>query len=234
MYQSIRMKLKTVALVLVLVFAETWSAQAQVGEQRHNFALGVNGGINLNSVSFSPTVRQSSLMGINAGITARYISEVYFKMICGAQIEVNFSQHGWDEFYEDYPDLQYTRKMTYVEIPFMAHLAFGKERGVQGFIHAGPQIGFFLGDSHTQSGEWDNYSGFETEQHEKAVENKFDYGITGGAGLEIRTKAGNFIVEGRYYYGLSDFYKSTKKDYFSRSAHSVISAKITYLFDISK
>ena len=48
------------------------------------------------------------------------------------------------------------------------------------------------------------------------------------------TKAGNFLVEGRYYYALSDFYNSTKKDYFSRSAHGVITAKITYLFDLRK
>ena len=46
-------------------------------------------------------------------------------MICGAQIELNFSQHGWDEYYEDYPTLSYTRTMNYVEIPFLAHLAFG-------------------------------------------------------------------------------------------------------------
>ena len=45
---------------------------------------------------------------------------------------------------------------------------------------------------------------------------------------------GNFIVEGRYYYALSDFYGSTKKDFFSRSAHGVITAKITYLFDLKK
>ncbi len=228
------MKLNTFLATILLSFLFALPGLAQVGEQRHNFAMGINGGINLNSVSFSPTVRQSNLMGINGGFSARYISEIYFKMICGAQIEVNFSQHGWKEFYEDYPELQYTRKMTYVEIPFMAHLAFGKERGVQGFFHAGPQIGFFLGDSHTQSGDWENYPNLVVEQHEKAVENKFDYGITAGAGLEIRTKAGNFMVEGRYYYALSDFYQSSKKDYFSRSAHGVISAKITYLFDITR
>jgi hypothetical protein len=51
--------------------------------------------------------------------------------------------------------------------------------------------------------------------------------------VELRTGAGNFLVEGRYYYGLADFYNSTKKDYFSRSAHTTIFAKITYLFDIS-
>lgn len=228
------MNLKHILLGAALLAASTLSLQAQVGEQRNNFAVGINGGINMNTVSFSPSVRQQNLMGINGGITARYICEKYFKMICGAQLEVNFSQRGWDEYYEDFPELQYTRKMNYIEIPFLAHLAFGKDRGLQFFIHAGPQIGFFIGDSYTQSGNWSDYSGITVEQHTKPVENKFDYGITGGAGLELRTKAGNFLLEGRYYYALSDFYKSTKKDYFSRSAHGVIVAKLTYLFDLTK
>lgn len=229
-----KMKLKTIIGTALLSGLCILPASAQIGEQRHNFAVGVNGGINLNSVSFSPKVRQKNLMGINGGVTARYISEKYFSMICGAQIELNFSQHGWDEFYEDYPTLQYTRTMNYVEIPFLAHLAFGRDRGLQFFIHAGPQIGFLISDSKTISGNWDDYKGITVEQHDKAIDNKFDYGITGGAGVELRTKAGNFLVEGRYYYGLSDFYNSTKKDYFSRSAHGVITAKITYLFDLKK
>ena len=228
------MKPITLIATLLLLLASAGRANAQVGEQRHNFALGLNGGINLNSVSFSPTVRQSNLMGITGGLTARYISERYFKMICGAQIEVNFSQHGWDEYYQDYPDLQYTRKMNYVEIPLLAHLAFGKEkRGLQFFIHAGPQIGFFLSDSYTQSGPWEDYSSVVVEQHKK-VDNKFDYGIAAGLGVELKTGAGNFLLEGRYYYALADFYSSTKKDYFSRSAHGVITAKLTYLFDLVK
>ena len=89
------MKLNTFLATILLSFLFALPGLAQVGEQRHNFAMGINGGINLNSVSFSPTVRQSNLMGINGGFSARYISEIYFKMICGAQIEVNFSQHGW-------------------------------------------------------------------------------------------------------------------------------------------
>ena len=229
------MKPITLIATLLLLLASAGRANAQVGEQRHNFALGLNGGINLNSVSFSPTVRQSNLMGITGGLTARYISERYFKMICGAQIEVNFSQHGWDEYYQDYPDLQYTRKMNYVEIPLLAHLAFGKEgRGMQFFINAGPQIGFFLSDSHTISEGWENYTNLIIEQHDAPIDNKFDYGIAGGAGVELRTKIGHFQVEGRYYYALSDFYGTTKKDYFSRAAHGVISVKVAYLFDLMK
>ena len=113
------MNLRTIIIFALLVCACILPLHAQVGEQRHNFAVGVNGGINLNSVSFSPSVKQKNLMGINGGVTARYISEKYFSMICGAQIELNFSQHGWDEYYEDYPTLSYTRTMNYVEIPFL-------------------------------------------------------------------------------------------------------------------
>lgn len=233
-----KIKLKTIIGAAFLAGIYVLPSHAQVGDQRHNLAIGVNGGINMNSVSFTPSVKQKNLMGINGGFTVRYISEKYFNMICGAQIEVNFSQHGWDEYYEDYPDLSYTRTMNYVEIPFLAHLAFGKERGMQFFIHAGPQVGFMISDSEKIAGDWEaaikSNSTITTEQHGKAIDKKFDYGITGGAGVELRTKAGNFIVEGRYYYALSDFYNSTKKDYFARSAHGVITAKITYLFDLKK
>lgn len=231
------MKLKTIIVATLLAGTCSLPTFAQVGEQRQNLAIGINGGVNLNSVSFTPSVKQKNLMGINGGFTARYISEKYFNMICGAQIEVNFSQHGWDEFYEDYPTVSYTRTMNYAEIPFLAHLAFGKDKGLQFFIHAGPQIGFLLSNSEKISGNWEEViagTNIETEQHGKPIDNKFDYGIAGGAGFELRTKAGHFLVEGRYYYALSDFYGSTKKDYFARSAHGVITAKITYLFDLKK
>lgn len=232
------MKLKTIIGATLLASVSTLPTYAQIGEQRHNLAVGINGGINLNSVSFTPSVKQKNLMGITGGLTARYISEKYFSMICGAQIEVNFSQQGWDEYYQDYPTLSYTRTMNYVDIPFLAHLAFGKNRGLQFFIHAGPQIGFLISNSEKISGNWEETiaggANIETEQHGKPIDNKFDYGIAGGAGLELRTKAGNFLVEGRYYYALSDFYSSSKKDYFARSAHGVITAKITYLFDLKK
>ncbi len=231
------MNLKSSIVAFLFLTVGILSSQAQVGEQRYNLSIGINGGVNLNSVSFSPTVYQKFLMGLNGGISVRYISEKYFNMICGALVELNFSQRGWDEYYEDYPTLSYTRKMNYIEIPFLAHLAFGKERGMQFFFHAGPQIALLIENSYELSGDWDTITeltNIETEQHDKDIDKKFDYGIAGGIGTEIRTKIGNFILEGRYYYGLSDFYNNTKKDYFSRSAHGTITAKITYLFDLTK
>ncbi|MBP1615757.1 MAG: putative conserved exported protein [Bacteroidetes bacterium] len=205
---------------------------AQIGEMRTNFAIGINGGTNFSSVSFSPSIKQTSLSAFTGGLTARYITEKYFAMICGIQLELNYSQRGWNEVIEENTDT-YSRNMNYLEIPFLAHLAFGKDHGAQFFLNLGPQIAFLLNEKENKSESFSPISR-TSEQYGKMAENKFDYGIAGGGGLELKTKAGNFLVEGRYYFALSDFYKTTKKDYFSRAAHSVLSARVTYLFDITK
>ena len=242
-------KIKPFLIATLLLTGFTLPAIAQIGEARNNLSVGINGGINLNSTSFTPTVKQNSLMGITGGLTARYISEKYFAMICGAQVELNISQRGWDQLFETVsldangyevtskdPTKTYTRKMTYIDIPFLAHLAFGRDRGLQFFVHAGPQIGFLISESETIEGI-DMNSLLDTQKalYGVKIQNKFDYGIAGGGGVELRTKkAGSFIVEGRYYFALSDFYSTTKKVYFARAAHGTITIKLTYLFDLKK
>lgn len=225
--------------LLVLALLLALPAAAQLGEERHNFAIGVNGGLNMSSVSFQPKIKQNSLKGMALGVTMRYMSEKYFKMMCGVQLEVNHSQRGWDENIDDESGNTYSRTMNYLEIPFMAHLAFGKDalnRGVKFFFNAGPQIGLFLSDKEKMSDNWDpsKHPSGVIEQYGKPVENKFDYGIVGGAGLEVSTGIGHFLLEGRYYFGLSDFYKNSKKDYFEKSSHSFIGVRLTYLIDITK
>lgn len=46
----------------------------------------------------------------------RYMSEKYFKMMCGVQMEINYSQRGWDEKIEDDSGNSYNRTMNYLEI----------------------------------------------------------------------------------------------------------------------
>ena len=61
------------------------------------------------------------------------------------------------------------------------------------------------------------------------------YGITGGLGMDVSTKNGHhFLVEGRYFYSLSDIYGNSKQDPFGRSANTTIIAKVSYLFDIKR
>ena len=100
----------------------------------------------------------------------------------------------------------------------------------------GPQVAYFISEKEKMSESWNpSYRpNGVIQQYGKMVENNFDYGILGGLGLELSTKAGHFLLEGRYYFGLSDFYKSTKKDEFGRSGHSYIGIRLSYLFDITK
>ena len=225
--------------ILVLAWLFTLPATAQLGEERHNFAVGINGGLNMNSVSFDPKIKQNTLNGMEMGVTMRYMSEKYFKMMCGVQMEINYSQRGWSEKIEDGSGNTYSRTMNYVEIPLLAHLAFGKDalnRGVKFFINAGPQIGLLISESESMENiDMNALTDTQKAVYGDKIQNKFDYGIAGGGGIEFRTKkAGSFLLEGRYYFALSDFYSTTKKDYFSRAAHGTITVKLTYLFDLKK
>lgn len=228
-------KIKHCILIALFTMLGSNLVKAQIGEPRNIFSVGGNLGVNINSASFTPTIKQGTLIGPNIGLSARYITEKYFAMICGAQIELNFAQRGWKEAFEEGDMNSYSRTMNYVEIPFLAHLAFGKEgKGMQFFIHLGPQFAFLISDKEKFSKDFEPQH-LVTEQYGKKFDNKFDYGITGGLGVELKTKkAGNFLIEGRYYFGLADFYNNSKKDYFDRSAHSVISIKLSYLIDIIK
>lgn len=229
----------------LLAFCLTMAAtvQAQVGERRDNIALGASGGVALNTIAFDPTIKQTMHVGYTAGVVARFTSEKYFKALCSLQLELNYTQLGWKENVlsansQPLPDT-YRRDQHYLQLPMLARLAWGREkRGVMGYVLAGPQIGWCLGEQTEQSAFTMNEEGVPDRpnglyaQYGMSIEKKFDYGITGGLGMEINTRIGHFCIEGRYYYGLSDIYKNSKKDVFSRSNHGTIIAKISYLIDI--
>ena len=238
-------------LIILPVFLFSFlTASAQVGEYRTDLAIGFNAGYVSSNVGFVPEVPQNRLGGITAGLTVRYTCEKYFKSICSIMAEVNITQTGWKEnildvnnnkvYYAGSPEpLYYERKMTYLQVPFLARMGWGKERkGLQGFLVLGPQVGVFLSES-TKT----NYvKGLPTvtqrsskivAQDSMAVQRKFDYGIVFGAGAELSLpKMGHFIVEGRYYYGLGDIFGNSKSDYFGRSNFGQIVIKATWLFDI--
>ena len=230
------MKNLTRYLLAILLTTFCATATAQLGEIHHNLSVGGSAGVNLSSVAFEPTIKQGRKPGINAGITARYISEKYFNILAGIQMEVNYSGRGWKEDIEDEGENSYNRSTSYIEIPFLAHLAFGKnitERSSCFFINAGPQLGIFLSEKENQNKDWDMslHRGVR-EQYGKKTENKIDYGIAAGIGGDINTRLGHFIIEGRMFFGLGNIYKDTKKDYFGRSANNYLSLRVAYLVDI--
>lgn len=247
----------TAALSLIISCLSISEAQAQVGEHRSELAIGVNGGYVLSNVGFVPKVPQSVHGGLTGGLSLRYTSEKYFNSICAIVGEVNFAQIGWKESIltpEDQPVINavtgvaeaYQRDINYLQVPVFARLGWGRERkGFQFFFQAGPQIGYMMSektkmnyDFATQTPVYSDGSGRTSSviaQDTMAVENKFDYGIAAGLGLEFsHPKVGHFLLEGRYYYGLGDIYGNSKRDFFGRSNFSNIVIKLTYLFDLKK
>lgn len=222
---------RILAILFTVAFIAT--ASAQVGDPRNTLSIGVSGGMGTSRVSFVPSIKQTLSLGPTFGVSIRHISEKYFFLICGTQLECNMASRGWTEMIEDGSGNEYTRIINYVEVPFLAHLGFGREyRGVQGHINLGPQVSYLLSEKEIYGGQtpWDitNRPNNVTEQYGKDVENKLDYGITASVGLELRTGIGNFGVEGRYYFGLGNIYGITKRDYFARCANSTISVRATY------
>ena len=239
------MKLTIRYIVFVLLFAS-----AQIGQHRNDFSIGVNGGYTLSNVGFTPKVTQSLLGGTTAGLSWRYVCEKYFSTICSIYGEVNYTQMGWKERIlttDNQPVInavsglpeQYSRTLNYLQVPVFAHLAWGKEHsGMQFFFQLGPQFGYLLSEKTITNFNFKDRntadrSNVVCAQDTMAVENKFDYGIAAGAGIELSVRrVGHFLLEGRYYYGLGNIYGDSKRDYFSKSNNSSIVVKLTYLFDV--
>lgn len=239
-------------LTSVLTILLALPLMAQVGQHRNDLSIGINGGYMLSNVGFTPKVNQGFHGGFTGGVSFRYVCEKYFNTICSVQAEVNYAKTGWKEDILDLHDNpvinpvtgvaeEYSRSISYIQIPVFAHLAWGREeKGFQFFFQAGPQIGIYLSETPDANFPLDNINTDDrvndiTEQYSMEVENKLDYGIAAGLGLEYsHPKIGHLQLEGRYYYGLGNIYKDSKKDYFSKSNLGNIVVKVTYLFDITK
>ena len=211
---------------------------AQVGEKRYDFSVGGSLGYTFNRMDFQPTVKQTMKNDMAFGFATRYVCEKYFTAICAVQAEVNYWNLGWKELIDDGSGNTYMRNLSYVQVPLLMQMGWGRERrGAKFIFEAGPQLGYYLGGSDERGGGvWDvsHRPNKVTHQYDHEPDNNFDYGIAVGAGLELSTALGHIQLTGRYYYGLADIYDNSKKGFFGRSANQTIYAKITYLFDIVK
>lgn len=237
-------------LILLFFLVLPWSLFAQIGEHRNILSVGPTAGWNITNIKFTPKVEQKGLGGFSGGVALRYTVEKYFSTICSIQLEMNYAQLGWKEDIKDINNNpvinattgvaeNYSRTVNYIQVPFLAHLAWGKEKkGFNFFVNAGPQMGVYLSESTKSNFDFDKRNTADrvssvAAQDTMKVEYKFDYGIAAGLGVEYTIpKVGHFLLEGRYYYGLGNIYGDSKRDYFASSNYQTISIKLSYLFDL--
>ncbi len=164
------------------------------------------------------TVTQSYLSGYNGGIVARYISEPNL----GLQAELNFTQRGWSENSEQGTIF---RQMDYIELPVMTHIYFGK-RAFRVFANFGPKIAYLTGEATSPVTE------AMPDRFSMPVKYKFDYGIVGGLGCGVMLHRFFCQIEGRYGFGLGDFFENGKADPYSRSAFRTVSVNFSVLYKL--
>lgn len=223
--------------IFITVILLSWgiilsSAQVRDPNFKREMSIGVKGGVTIPNMAFSPGIAQNTWVGSTVGVSMRYIEEKLFGLV----VEANFAQHGWNEAFEDEP-YHYQRTLNYLEIPFLAHIYFGSKK-FHAFINLGPQVGILLGENESSNFDTKNpptFTGYNKikEVYEMPVKNIFDYGITGGVGIELRFNRHIFLLEGRYYFGLGDIYGNHKSDvFYGSSANRGFVATLAYMFRI--
>jgi len=210
---------------LLMLIAGTLAGQAQ-SAFHPEVAIGANAVSDWSSVGFTPRVPQTLLHQYGGGLTLRYISEKTF----GLQVELNYAMRGWNQEVDTVVHFdRYARSLAYLELPVLTHIYFDLGKHARLIFNLGPQIAYQLREKEL---ERDIIS--DDTYYDLPVQHRFDYGIAGGGGLEIRSGIGNFLMEGRYYYGLSDIFNSSRGNHFQASHNQVISLRISYLIDLLK
>lgn len=222
--------MRRLTFILAVVAALLATAQTHY---EGNISVGGKAGATLSSVNFNPTVQQVMLPGFTAGVMFRYIEEKNFGLIA----ELNVTQRGWKENFEE-SNYKYNHSFTYLELPIMTHIYFGSRR-VKGFFNLGPEINVMLGDDIKSNFSYQDAAVLDyflndtrhIEQMSMKVDNRLDYGICAGAGLELGLNSKHsLLLEGRFYYGLTDVFPNHKTDIFSSSNSMTIMVTLGYLY----
>lgn len=222
--------MRRLAFILTALAALLATAQTHYEGQ---IAVGGKAGATLSRVNFNPTVQQTMLPGMTAGVMFRYVEEKNFGLIA----ELNLTQRGWKENLEE-SDYSYSHRFTYLELPVMTHIYFGNRR-VKGFFNLGPELNVMLGDKISSNFAYQEAEGLDyfientrhIEQLSMKVKNRLDYGICGGAGMEVNLNAKqSLLLEGRFYYGLTDVFPNHKTDIFSSSNSMTVMVTLGYFY----
>ena len=210
-------------ILLISLIVVSYSIVAQPRLRWPEVYLGAHAGALASTMIFQPSVQGAELTNVllapNGGLVFRYAGH----RVCAIQVELNYMQRGWKEVSDD---VNYTRRLDYIEIPLLMHLYFGGEH-MRGFFNLGPQIGYCFRDVATELPD-----GITSPQYQ-AIEKPFDWGLAGGLGCYYRTKKiGLFQLEARFNFSLGTTYNNRKVDYFSQSNAMNLSLNLAYMWEI--
>jgi len=175
---------------------------------RGQHLIGIKGGYNLSKIGVinndgfrdkKPKYRGGNL----GGLMYRYYNDRKW----GLQAEVQYSQRGWNETPDTLTTMTQSKyEIDYIEAVFMSH-AYLSATDFRFYINIGPYFGYAISGESTVIDLNTNAKQVKEYNFVEDRDNRLDYGVTGGAGLEYFSNRSCFSAEFRYGYGFSDFDK---------------------------
>lgn len=210
-------------ILLISVVVSSCAILAQPRLRRPEVYVGAHAGVLASTVLFQPSIQGMELPNIllapNGGLVFRYAGH----KVCAIQVELNYMQRGWKEVLEN---VDYTRRLDYIEIPLLMHIYLGGEH-VRGFFNLGPQIGYCFRETST---------GIKNSQltHQYAdIQKPFDWGLAGGLGIYYRhKKVGLFQLEARCNYSFGAVFNNRTIDHFKFANSMNVSLNLAYMWQI--
>lgn len=197
-----------------------------LGQKSHypkSLWVGVHGGLLFSRYQFIPRVSQTLAGGHSVGFRAR----VDLEKGASAQIELNYSETGWQEKYDD-PSLSFRRRIRYYELPLMTHLYLEGERS-RFYLNIGPYIGYYAGDRSEASGS--SFTTAQLERQTMPIKHKLAWGLVGGPGFSLRLGERHRLeLEGRIQYNLQDIWAHDRSDPYGQSGELRLGIHLGYLY----
>ncbi len=220
-----------------------FSLHAQQNRFLQEIAVGINGGVNLSTVSFlyNDPAMGSELgdvgwrTGAKGGISVRYISMKHF----GVQLEVNFAQGGWSEEFKDgdyikgvkvdSAGVKISRRLNYIEIPLLAHIYFGRK--MRFFVNLGPKLGIMASYGDLKAEHMAVFGENDPRIYDNG-HNSIDYGLSVGGGIDVQIGRIHTIIEVRYTFGFGDVYSNSKSDVYQHSNNQNFAITAAFLLPV--
>lgn len=181
---------------------------APAAESMAQFHLGIQGGGNLSTMDFTNNqdykfTEVNYTQGIVTGVVFQFLGEKH----AGVQAEFNYSQKGWSEN-DTIGDnnLKYKTRVNYAELAILTHVNIGGGK-FRGIINLGPYMGYALSGKESIEDLNNGSESSSSYEFDDETDNRLDFGLLAGGGVEYRMAFGKLAVEARYSLGLGDLNK---------------------------
>lgn len=183
-------------------------------------------GYTMSKIVFEPVVKDQKMLfggGVDFGFTFKHYNAKYV----GFQAEFYTTSRGYRVPIDNANNATFKRINTYIELPIFIQFRLNLKVAYL-HVNAGPYISYLI-----SAKEGDNTSGsykLDNVDFNVLRDNRFDYGLMGGAGLSYDFKWGTIQAEARISYGYADLYDHTYTDMPKESKSVTQQVNIGYFY----